>query len=331
MRVVHSIHWLLLGAVTAGPAHAMQRQTPRAYDLDGIPYVRLDHVAAMEHMVLDADGLVLSSSRHVIRLAAGGPRGGYDGEVVWLHEPVRRVRRRWGVAKVDVDTLLAPLLRPHAYLKALEVRTIVLDPGHGGKDRGAEGPGHSVEKEVTLDICRRVRNLLIEAGRSVHLTRDDDRFIALAERSRIARGVGADLFISVHFNSSENTNAVGIEVYALTAAKFHSTSDNGQGKPLLETYSGNHFDPSNAYLAKQVHHHLLTSTRAMDRGLRRARFAVLREAPCPATLLECGFLSNSGEEDRILSPSYRQQLAEGITAGIREYMRAVNLARAGAE
>ena len=328
MQSVLPISWVVvLIAIRGDVAQAMQGRAMLDHELNGILYTQIDQLAAKEGMQLH-DEVVLSSRWQTVRLEPDSRRAWLNGEIVWLHEPVRRIRRQWAVARVDVETLLAPLFRPSEHLMNLHVGTIVLDPGHGGKDRGSEGQRPSVEKQLSLDVCRRIRKLLINDSVSVQLTRVDDRFLELSQRSIIAKDMGGDLFVSVHFNSAGNTNASGVEVYALTAATCRSTSDNGGRKPDTRTYAGHRYNASNALLAKHIHHQLLKATRANDRGLRRARFAVLREAPCPAILVECGFLSNAAEEDRILSSFYRQRVAEGIAAGIRDYIHAVNLARA---
>ena len=328
MKLNISIIWVVVLIASFGDvAQAMQRRQALDNELNGISYTGVEQLAAIEGMQLD-DEVVLTSRRQTVRLEPDSRRARFNGEIIWLHEPVRRIRRQWAVARVDVETLLAPLLRPREHLMNLQVRTIVLDPGHGGDDNGSEGQRRSVEKQLSLDVCQRIQKLLTTDSVSVQLTRVDDRFLELSQRSIIAKDMGGDLFVSVHFNSAGNANASGVEVYALTAATFRSTSDNGERKPDTRTYAGHRYNSSNVFLAKHVHHHLLKATRANDRGLRRARFAVLREAPCPAILVECGFLSNAVEEDHILSSSYRQRVAEGIAAGIRDYIHAVHVARA---
>jgi N-acetylmuramoyl-L-alanine amidase len=299
--------------------------------MNGVTYVRIDQAAREAGLTYAHAPLILADGRHRLQLEPDRRQARFDRQLVWLHEPVRKVGRHWTMAEVDMRTVVEPLFHPEGPWRSRPAEVVVLDPGHGGEDRGAEGPAPTVEKVLTLDVCRRIRDVLSAQGVRVELTRSTDRFVPLAERARLAAGYRADLFISVHFNAAGNLDATGVETYALTEPGCASTADFAKENRDAKAYPGNAQPGGNTVLAWTIHHHLQQTTRAEDRGVRRARFAVLRDAPCPAALVECGFLSNAGEEARILLPHYRQGIADGIAAGIRDYIRQVQLARAGAE
>jgi N-acetylmuramoyl-L-alanine amidase len=240
--------------------------------------------------------------------------------MVFLHEPMMRARGSWVISEVDALTLIDPVMRPGEYLKKTGHRVVVLDPGHGAEDSGAKGRQGAEEKRVVLDISRRVRAHLAAAGVVVYMTRENDRFIALEQRAELAKRWGADLFVSIHANSAAARTAKGVECFILSAEGFTSTSGGQRGS---RNY-GNSHDAANAVLGFQVHRALVKQSNAPDRGLKRARFIVLRNAPCPAVLVECGFLSNAEEERKVMTPEYRDELARGIARGIINY---VTLAR----
>lgn len=244
-----------------------------------------------------------------------------NGVSVWLHEPVTRRRRLWLISETDALRVLDPLLRPDSHLAQAGRQVVVIDAGHGGKDPGTSSPTGLKEKEVVLDISLRVRSLLKAAGVDARVTREEDQFIELADRARMAKEAKADLFVSIHFNASSNTDAKGFETFVLTAGGHPSTSDqDSQARSFPPDYPANEWDGRATVLAYEVQRHLLTRTGHEDRGVRRARFLVLREAVCPAILVECGFLSNLKEERMLYLETYRDKLAQGIAQGVLDYL-----------
>lgn len=239
-----------------------------------------------------------------------------NGTLVWLHAPMGQVRRRWAIRENDARMVVDPLIRPLRHLRGVGYRVVVLDPGHGGQDTGARGRHGLEEKRVVLDIARRVRAHLVNGGVRVHLTRDGDRFVELGERIRIAESRRADLFVSIHLNSASNPDASGIETYSLASVGYESTA--GGLSHLAQP--GNRYEAANGIAAYRIHRALLGSVGGQDRGVRRSRFFVLRNAPCPAVLVECGFISNPAEESRLFTESYRERVAAGIAAGIVDYL-----------
>lgn len=198
-------------------------------------------------------------------------------------------------------------------------RTIVIDAGHGGRDSGALSCiGHDHEKSFTLDWARRLAPLLTARGWNVVMTRTNDTELSLADRVAIADRVKADVFLSLHFNSGiPNRDLTGLETYCLTPTGMPSNLVRDDEDDVRQTHPNNLFDEENVQLASRLHSSLLRATGAVDRGVRRARFmAVLRYQNRPAVLVEGGYLSNTGEAQRIATPEYRQALAEGVARGL---------------
>lgn len=220
--------------------------------------------------------------------------------------------------KSDARTILAPLIRPSEHLRTEKPKLIVLDPGHGGALHGATGSQKYPEKKIALDIAERTRRKLGTAGIVIKLTRESDRNISLAARTAQTVACNADLFVSIHANFAENKNASGLETYATTPQGLSSTS---LSKPEEDAYRGNEHDAANSVLAYLVHREILIQAPGADRGIKHARFNVLRDAPCPAILVECGFLSNHDDEAKLLNPEYRDKIAEGIAKGVIKYIK----------
>ncbi len=218
------------------------------------------------------------------------------------------------ISRLDIHKQLDPVLRSQV-VPNHPVRHIVLDPGHGGKDVGALGARYQ-EKKLTLSIAERVRARLIRAGYRVTVTRQRDQTLTLQQRASIARALKADLFLSIHINAVKNRSLAGIETYALTPAGAPSTST---GKISESACPGNEFDLNNLALANMIHRYLLSRTGGADRGVKRARFLVLREINMPGVLIECGFISNAAEELRLGTPEYQEKLARGIADGVTAY------------
>ena len=252
----------------------------------------------------------------------------FNGRRVLLGDPAVFFGSSLYISRVDAEKLFAPLFNPAgAYVPpAPVVRVIAIDPGHGGQDTGTQNKALKLnEKTFTLDVALRLRALLQKQGYKVVMTRTDDRFIPLPERAEIANKAGADLFISIHFNSVENSPAVlGTETYAMTPQNQRSTSTAPSEKDpgARMAYPGNRNDPWNVILGYCIQDKVLGKLGSEDRGLKRARFAVLRFVNVPAVLVESGYLSNTAEARKICTAAYRDDIAEGIAAGIRAYSAA---------
>lgn len=194
--------------------------------------------------------------------------------------------------------------------------TIVLDPGHGGRDTGAMNASKSlVEKELTLKISRLLQAKLAAKGWLVHLTRESDLTLDLEPRISRVQEFKPDFFISLHVNSAQAKEAVGIETFYTTPQGLPSNLTRNYEDPVEVTFPANQFDDESFQLAWSVQRHLLIATGASDRGVKKARFmGVLRNQSCPAILVETGFLSNPDECQKLASDEYLLQLASGIAS-----------------
>jgi N-acetylmuramoyl-L-alanine amidase len=224
------------------------------------------------------------------------------------------------VSRMDLVKLIEPVMRPSKIKNAPIIDTVVLDAGHGGHDRGAMSMW-GAEKAFSLDVVRRARTLLQAAGYRVVLTRDDDYFVPLEERARIANQHKRAIFISVHFNSGGF--GTGVETYSLAPRGVPSMMADGPRVSDLVECKGNSRDAENMALATASHAALVVKTRMFDRGLKRARFVVIRDITIPGVLLECGFQSNPYDGKMIATPLYRQTLAQAIFAAVGQYRLAV--------
>ena len=222
------------------------------------------------------------------------------------------------ISQLDVDTAVRPLIFPPKPV-AKKITTICLDPGHGGKDTGNRVKGffwHN-EKNYTLALALELRDQLKRAGFNVMLTRTKDQFVPLPDRPALANKRGADLFVSLHFNASpaDPRSVEGLETYCITPVGAASSNAQGEGANYGGT-PANRFENRSLLLAYQLQKSLVNSLNVEDRGVRRARYAVLRDAAMPAVLIECGYMTHPVEGKKIFDAGYRKQLAAAIVKGI---------------
>jgi N-acetylmuramoyl-L-alanine amidase len=200
-----------------------------------------------------------------------------------------------------------------------KVQTIVLDPGHGGYDKGATSR-FGCEKDYTLDVARQLRPLLKAKGYRVLMTREGDYFVPLEVRARIANAAPNAIFVSIHFNAADNNpSATGFEIYSLTPRGAPSTHDDFMKASADNTQNGTAVDTHSMELSACIYHSLLGHVGEFDRGIKRARFAVLRLTKLPAVLIEGGFLTEGGESRLIANKDWRGKLAQSISIGIDSY------------
>jgi N-acetylmuramoyl-L-alanine amidase len=225
----------------------------------------------------------------------------------------------------------------------LKIGRLVIDPGHGGHDTGTIGPTGLMEKDLCLDVALRLGKIIAQRlpGADVVYTRSDDTFIPLEERTNLANQSKADLFISIHANSSHDHAARGIETYYLNlkgspeamevAARENASSQEGVHdlEDLVKKIARNEkIDESREFaadiqdsLAKRIQKSART---VRNRGVRKAPFVVLIGADMPSILTEISFLSNPSDEQLLKKPEYRQRVAEGLYQGIASYLQSLN-------
>lgn len=249
--------------------------------------------------------------------------------------------------KEIVITLWAPLSKSVARIKEVksqwEIDTVVLDAGHGGKDPGAIGKYGTKEKTIVLDIVKRIGRLLTKKTNiKVVYTRDEDVFIPLWKRTKIANENNGKIFISVHANGNRNRKAYGFETYLLSPAKTQDAIDAAAREnavikyeearserykgltyegQILATMAQSMFMKESESLAGQIQQELAKEIKSEDRGVKQAGFYVLVGASMPNVLIEVGFLSNPDEEKKLRTPEYRQKIANAIYRAIIEFKK----------
>lgn len=250
-----------------------------------------------------------------------------NGVNVRLSFPAAADHGQLFVSQLDIDTALRPLIdlpRP----SSRRITTICLDPGHGGKDTGNRVVGfisHN-EKTYTLALALELRRQLTDAGFHVILTRTKDVYVDLPARPALANRDGADLFISLHFNASpvDKNEIEGPETYCITPVGAASSNSHGEAEPSAigsGPTPANRCEDKSLLLAYEMEKSLVQNLHADDRGVRRARFAVLRDATMPAILIEGGYMTHPVEGEKIYSSSYRREMAAAIVKGVLAYQR----------
>src|SRR5204862_3437526 len=242
-----------------------------------------------------------------------------NGARGWLCFPIIEHDGKILVSRTDLAKTIEPLLRPQRVPNAGKVETIVLDPGHGGHDKGALSR-YGSEKDFALDVARTLRPLLQSKGLHVIMTREGDYFVPLEVRAQIANAARNSIFVSIHFNASgDDPNATGFEIFSFTPRGAPSTSDNAVRSASFSMQPGSEVDAQSMALSACIYHSLLGHVPEYDRGIKRARFAVLRLTKVPAVLIEGGFLTERGESKLIANKDWRGKLAAAVGVGIESY------------
>jgi N-acetylmuramoyl-L-alanine amidase len=305
-----------------------------AVSLNGQSYVSLADWARANGfygaiLARHGDEIILTNHNARLLFTVDSAEARINGVHVRLCFPIAAAKNVPFVSQLDVDDTLRPLI----YLpkpSAKRITTICLDPGHGGKDSGNRvGHGffaHS-EKTYTLALAMELRDQLRHAGFNVILTRNRDIYVDLPARPALANHAGADLFISLHFNATQAGagEVSGPETYCITPVGAASSNAGGEGEFASSIGAGptiaNRNENKSVLLAYQVQKSLVRTLSADDRGVRRARFAVLRDAMMPAILIEGGYMTNPREGPKIYDAAYRQQMAAAITRAILNYQK----------
>lgn len=296
--------------------------------INGKAYLRLNDWAQANDLQVRwlkrDEKLELSNPATKLVLEVHSPEAALNGVAVRLLFPLASRNDGVYISKLDLQTTFQALLHPPRAHSRSRTACICLDPGHGGKDPGFR-VGLNQEKKYTLLLAQELRDQLTRAGWKVFLTRNRDAFIELPDRPDFARRKKADLFLSLHFNAvvASSASVQGAEVYCLTPAGAPSTNAGGETGGA-GWFSGNRFNDQNVFLAYQLQKALTRNLGIEDRGVHRARFAVLRDATMPAALIEAGFMSHPLEGKKIFTAEYRRQLAKAILDGVKSYCQVVN-------
>lgn len=332
----------------AGCATVPQKEAMPTYNINGVSYIPLVSLCESRGIKWEYDTfsrtVALTKDTHRINLMVGDTLVLVDGNPVHLKSPVHFYQGAVVVPYKFKEQVLDVLFkREPTYKRAAaslgKIKKIVIDAGHGGNDPGAIGRTGLREKDVNLDIAKRLAQLLKSDGASVVLTRSIDRFIPLSQRVEIANRSKADLFISIHSNASRVRRLNGFEVYyiswkvddskrALTAARnsipdFLSTNSFYNSSLNLKTivwdmiYADNRAEAIE--LSRAICRSVDCNLDAEVLGVKNANFEVLRGTQMPAVLIETGFVSNYEEERMLKNSYYRQKIAESISEAIHNY------------
>jgi N-acetylmuramoyl-L-alanine amidase len=291
-----------------GRDYVTMRNVADFYDLGD--YEQVSNTLSMGAPGRSLRGMVGSNELYIngLKFILSYPIGDVEGEPV--------------VSRMDLTKVIEPVLRPSRIRDAAMIDSVVLDPGHGGYDNGAMSDW-GAEKNYALDVAFRTKPLLEAEGLTVYMTRSSDEFIPLEDRVRFANMHPTALFVAIHFNSGDAA-ANGIETYTLAPRGVPSMAAQGPLLSDLVANPGNVCDAENMALACAMHASLIYHSRLYDRGIKRARFVVIRDITIPGVLIEGGFLSNPGDARLIATEQYREEEAQCIAIAIRNYRNAVN-------
>jgi N-acetylmuramoyl-L-alanine amidase len=292
---------------------------------EGRRFVPVGDVASfyrMNRMVTGPGAFRLHAPGRSIEGRGGGRDIRINGVKYVLCFPMVNKGGRTLISAMDVTKIIEPVMRPQKIKNATAVRTVVLDPGHGGHDSGARGR-LGVEKQAALDVALRAKKLLEAKGFNVRMTRSTDVFIPLEKRSEFANRNANAVFISIHFNKSRGSAGTGIETYCLAPRGVPSMDEENLSYSDYKHHPGHARDPENIALATAIHASMVRRIRLPDRGIKRARFHVIRATKIPSILVEGGFMNHSSDSRLIANVQYRQAMAQAIADGVSMFRGAV--------
>jgi N-acetylmuramoyl-L-alanine amidase len=291
--------------------------------VNGHDYLSVDNISKFyglpAEVVPSGAKIQTNTADHPLEFINGSREAVINGARSWLCFPVIEQDGKFLVTRTDVAKTIEPLVRPHRVPDVGKIQTVVLDAGHGGHDKG-QMSRYGAEKDFALDVARKLRPLLQAKGLRVIMTREGDYFVPLEVRAKIANSARNSIFVSIHFNATnDDPNATGFEIFSFTPRGAPSTSDANVNALSFNMQPGSSVDAQSMALSACIYHSVLGQLREYDRGIKRARFAVLRLTKVPAVLIECGFLTERGESKLISNKDWRAKLAGAIGIGIESY------------
>jgi N-acetylmuramoyl-L-alanine amidase len=291
--------------------------------VNGHDYLSVDNISKFyglpAEVVPSGAKIQTDTANHPLEFVSGSREAIINGARSWLCFPVIEHDGKSLVTRTDVAKTIEPLVRPHRVADVGKVQTVVLDPGHGGYDKG-QVSRYGAEKDFALDVARKLRAILQAKGLRVIMTREGDYFVPLEVRAKIANSARNSIFVSIHFNASgDDPNATGFEIFSFTPRGAPSTSDGNVNARSFNMQPGSSVDAQSMALSACIYHSVLGHLPEYDRGIKRARFAVLRLTTVPAVLIEGGFLTERGESKLISNKDWRAKLAGAIGIGIESY------------
>ncbi|MGB1873891.1 MAG: N-acetylmuramoyl-L-alanine amidase family protein [Akkermansiaceae bacterium] len=293
---------------------------------NGLDYVTLRSVRDFYFFDKIKHGAVISveNADYILEFRPGTQSCRMNSVLFILSHPFVSHNGRYLLSQTDLVYLLDPVLRPSYIYSARSFNTVVIDAGHGGRDSGSLGP-YGNEKIYTLKVARMLREMLQKRGLKVIMTRDSDVYVSRENRVRIANKHPNAIFISIHFNHSDNSRASGIETFTISPVGVPHLGRDVQPRDFRKV-PGNVMGSASIALATCVHVRSLLNLNdaphqfnVADRGVKRARFDVLTGIEIPAVLFEGGFLSNRVEASKVNTLAYQQTLARAIDRAIYIY------------
>lgn len=348
--VLLSTLYLLLAAFLTGCATTPTLSVPKLKEtvrIDGARYISAESLGKIYNLDYHFDyiskEITLAKNSKQAKMMVGSSIALLDDKVRPMDKEAKFYQGAPVIPNSFVQRTLTPFFKEEYIRKKVipaeifgPIKKVIIDAGHGGKDPGAVGRGGLKEKDVVLDIAKRLKDKLNALGINVVLTRESDKSISLGQRNRIAnKNAGEEpFFISIHANASRSRWVSGVEVFYLSESiddnfrAFQTAKDYDLN--LKEGYSGKntaiiiwdliHTDDrkSSNYLADLICLSLSRNVSQRNRGAKQAGFYVLK-AHVPAVLVEVGFISNIQEEKKLRDSSYRDKIAKGIAEGVRQY------------
>ena len=303
-----------------------------AISVNGAKYLSLKSVAGQLGMqrkwVVSDERLTLKSQWTHMEFGVNDRYITINGFKVFLGYPIAFRNGDLYLGELDYDQTIAPILTPQIFQGVPKLYHIVLDAGHGGRDPGSQNRRAGLqEKILVLDISKRLGSILRKRGYRVTYTRSADHFLELSERARLANQSKADLFLSIHLNGAESSAVRGSETYVFTPLGQPSTRNARVRSSDRKRHPANRNNVWSTLAGYYVQRELVKSLNTADRGLKRARFGVLRPLNCPGLLIEAGFVTNSGEARKLKRAVYRQRIAQAIADGVFVYQKTINRLR----
>ena len=313
----------LVGVIAITQTTALAADDWQIIKVSGQDYLSVDNVSRFYGLpagiAASGEKVEFEAAKNPLEFVSGSREVMINGARSWLCFPAIEQNGKLLVSRTDVAKTIEPLVRPHRVPNVGKVQTIVVDPGHGGYDKG-QVSRYGYEKDFALDVARKLRPLLLSKGLRVIMTREGDYFVPLEVRAQIANKARDSIFVSIHFNASnDDRNATGFEIFSFTPRGAPSTSDSAVAPSALSTQPGSAVDAQSLALSACIYHSLLGHIPEYDRGIKRARFAVLRLTKVPAVLIEGGFLTEQGQCKLIAQKEWRAKLAHAISVGIESY------------
>src|SRR5438093_8443797 len=313
----------LVGVIAITQTTALAADDWQIIKVSGQDYLSVDNVSRFYGLpagiAASGEKVEFEAAKNPLEFVSGSREVMINGARSWLCFPAIEQNGKLLVSRTDVAKTIEPLVRPHRVPNVGKVQTMVVDPGHGGYDK-CQVSRYGYEKDFAIDVARKLRPLLLSKGLRVIMTREGDYFVPLEVRAQIANKARDSIFVSIHFNASnDDRNATGFEIFSFTPRGAPSTSDSAVAPSALSTQPGSAVDAQSLALSACIHHSLLGHIPEYDRGIKRARFAVLRLTKVPAVLIEGGFLTEQGQCKLIAQKEWRAKLANAISLGSESY------------